>query len=358
MTTALTFPSIEMPRSDAHGIALVGCGGIGRLQLDAYRRAGWNVVVLCDAALASAESARDDFYPLAEATDDYDAVLARSDVTVVDLAVHTDIRPGMVRKAILAGKHVMSQKPFVETLREGEDLARLAEDQGVTLAVNQNGRWAPHFHALRSVVESGRLGDVVVADFAAYWPHDVHTEHHRLGRDPNLVLYDFAIHWFDLVACLFPNQPATSVYAVTSARPGQLVPVPTLASVLINIGGAQVSILMRASARCEDTGSYHVVGTRGAAVLYGGALGGQRLDIVTEDAAHMTIEGAWFPNALIGSMAELLRAVETGEQPATHPRSSLTGLALCFAAIESAATGRPVNPSDVAGLPGGEKRAP
>jgi predicted dehydrogenase len=350
MTVQLPFPRVEMPTSDAHGIALVGCGGIGRLQLDAYRKVGWNVVVLCDAVIASAESARDEYFPDTDATDDFDAVLARTDVTVVDLAVHTDIRPGMVRKAILAGKHVMSQKPFVETLAEGRALAELAEEHGVTLAVNQNGRWSPHFHALRAIVESGRLGQLVAADFAAYWPHDIHTEHHRLGQDPNLVLYDYAIHWFDLVACLFPEREAVSVYATTARRRGQLVPVPTIASVIIDFGDAQVSILMRASARHEDTGSYHVVGTEGAAVLHGGALGGQRVDIVAEEPAHIETVGNWFPDALIGSMAELLRAIENGTKPATHPRSSLAGLALCFAAIESAATGATVVPADVAGL--------
>ena len=348
--TELPFPRVTLPISDAHAIALVGCGVIGRLQLDAYRNAGWRVVVLCDAVLASAESARDEFFPDADATDDFEAVLRRGDVTIVDLAVHTDIRPDMVRRALLAGKNVMSQKPFVEDLEEGRELARLADERGLTLAVNQNGRWAPHFHALREIVDSGRLGRLNAADFAVYWPHDVHTEHHRLGQDPNLVLYDYAIHWFDLVACLFPDRTATSVYASTATRPGQLVPVPTLASVVIDFGDAQVTIVMRASSRHEDTGSFHVVGDAGAAVLHGGELGGARLDIVGEQSAHMLTVGSWFPDALIGSMGELMSAIEEGRAPFTRASSSLVGLALCFAAIESAATGAAVDPATVSRL--------
>lgn len=350
MTTSLLAPRAELPTSDEHRIALVGCGGIGRLQLDAYRTAGWNVVMLCDANLGAAEAARDEFYPAAQVTDDFEAVLRDDGVTVVDLAVHTDIRPAMVRRALLVGKHVLSQKPYVESLEEGRELAELARRQGVVLAVNQNGRWAPHFAALRAVVDSGRLGDVVAADFAAYWPHDVHTEHHRLGQDPDLVLYDFAIHWFDLVGCLLPGRTARSVFASTASREGQLVPVPTIASVLIDYGDAHVTISMRASARHEDSGTAHVVGTLGSAVLSGTALGAPRVDIRAEQPEQVEVSGSWFPDALIGSMSELLRAVESGGTPSTEPGSSLRGLELCFAAIHSARLGAPVDPVSVRGL--------
>lgn len=345
-----SFPVLPMPKSNEHGIALVGCGGIGRMQLNAYRKAGWNVVVLCDVSEAAATAAKDEYFPNAIATTDYAWVLARTDVTVVDLAVHTNIRPAMVRQAILAGKHVMSQKPFVERLEEGRELAELAEEHGVVLAVNQNGRWAPHFLALREIVKSGHLGELVAADFAAYWPHDVHTEHHVLGQDPNLVLYDYAIHWFDLIANLFEDHMPRSVYAITTTRDGQKIPVPTIATVVIDYGIAQVTIAMRASARHEDSGSYHVIGTQGAAVLYGSPLDGSRVDIFAEPMGSIEIPGSWFPDALIGSMADLLCSIENGTLPSAHPRSSLKGLALCFAAIESAATGLPVDPATVNSL--------
>ena len=50
----------------------------------------------------------------------------------------------MIETALAAGKHVLSQKPFVLDLDDGTRLADLADESGVVLAVNQNGRWAPH----------------------------------------------------------------------------------------------------------------------------------------------------------------------------------------------------------------------
>lgn len=344
----VTLPAVTMPDPARHGIGLVGCGAIAQLQLEAYRKAGWTVVALCDVRLDAAQRARDEYYPDAVVTSGYAELLAMPEVTVVDLAVHTDIRPGLVRAAIAAGKHVLSQKPFVEDLDEGAELARLAADAGVKLAVNQNGRWAPHFAVLRAAVDSGAIGDIVSADFAAYWPHDEHTQHHPLGRTRHLVLYDFAIHWFDLVNCVFAGRPAASVYTVMATRPGQLVAVPTLTTTVIDYGDAQVSIAMRASSRHEDLGGYHVQGTRGVLRHRGGALGGNTVQLIDASGERtIAAPGSWFPDGLIGSMADLLVSIEQGREPAARPESALGGLALCFAAIESAETGRPVDPAGV-----------
>ncbi|NIB38230.1 Gfo/Idh/MocA family oxidoreductase [Pseudomaricurvus alkylphenolicus] len=341
-------PPVRMPASDQHCIALVGCGAIGRIQLYSYRQAGWNVALICDKDEAAACNARDEHFPNADITTDFQEVLKRDDITVVDLALHLDIRPEFVRQALLAGKHVLSQKPFVEKLSEGVELAQVAESQGVTLAVNQNGRWAPHFRALRTVIEGGHIGEVASADFSAYWAHDELVANHVLGKDPNLVLYDFAIHWFDLIAGLFPEHDAKSVYAITGKREGQLVEVPTMASVIIDYGSLQVTVNMRASARQEDSGYFHVNGSRGKVEIAGHSLGGDSLQVVTESGSTVIeVERDWFPHALIGSMADFLCAIENGEQPTAHPRSSLAGLSLCFAAMESAATGKPVDPAGV-----------
>jgi len=344
---------VPMPQSSEHRIALVGCGAIGKIQVYSYKQAGWNVVALCDHKEQAAIELRDEFFPDADVTTNYRDLLQRDDITLIDLALHLDIRPAIVREAILAGKHVMSQKPYVEKLAKGLELAELAETQGVTLAVNQNGRWAPHFRALRQVIEGGHIGELANLDFCAYWGHDLLLEDHVLGRDPDLVLYDFTIHWFDLIAGLLPNHTAKSVYAITGKRNGQVIPVPTLASIIIDFETVQVSINMRASARHENSGCFHVTGSRGMVSLDGASLGGRELKVVNDKgSATIAVEPDWFPHALIGSMADLLCAIENNESPNAHPRSSLTGLSLCFAAMQSAVTGLPVDPATVSARPG------
>ena len=76
-----------------------------------------------------------------------------------------------VEAALKAGKHELSQKPFVLDLAEGNRLVNLARNNGVKLAVNQNGRWAPHLSWMREAVRAGLIGDVQSVHIAVHWSH-------------------------------------------------------------------------------------------------------------------------------------------------------------------------------------------
>ena len=95
------------------------------------------------------------------ATDDFESLLRRDDIEVFDITPHPAERVPLVEAALKAGKHVLSQKPFVVDLDTGERLVELADKNGVKLAVNQNGRWAPHFAYMREAVRAGLVGDLV-----------------------------------------------------------------------------------------------------------------------------------------------------------------------------------------------------
>jgi len=81
------------------------------------------VVALCDLDEDRAIRRRGQFYPDAWITTDYRALLKRNDIEVVDIATHPLERLPLIEAALIAGKHVLSQKPFVLDLPEGERLA-------------------------------------------------------------------------------------------------------------------------------------------------------------------------------------------------------------------------------------------
>jgi predicted dehydrogenase len=133
-----------MPRDRGTGIALFGAGGISGAHLEAYQRYGLNVLSIGSRDLARATGLRDAFFPQADATDDFERLLRDPRIEVLDITTHPEFRIDLMRRALAAGKHVLSQKPFVEDLATGRELVEEAERSGVKLAVNQNGRWAPH----------------------------------------------------------------------------------------------------------------------------------------------------------------------------------------------------------------------
>jgi predicted dehydrogenase len=336
-----------VPKGPVPNIALIGCGGITQHHLTAYKNAGYPVVALCDIDPARVEARRAEFFPEASAYSDVDAVLKRDDVQVVDIATHPAERAGLIEKALLAGKHVLSQKPFVLDLDTGERLVELADKKGLTLAVNQNARWAPHFSYMRRAIQSGLIGDVLSADLMVAWNHawvvGTPFEHIR-----DLILYDFAIHWFDITTCFFGGATPTKVYASAQKAKGQPLETPLLARVIADYDGAQASLLFNAFADYGNLDHTLIVGSEGTLRGTGPELNQQT---VTLDLPNLTItptlEGSWFPDGFQGAMAELLCAIEDGREPEHSARANLASLAFTFAAIASRHSGEAKVPGQV-----------
>lgn len=335
------------PKAYSPGIGLVGCGGIAPYHLRAYKKAGYRVIALCDRTLQKAETLRNEYFPDAAVFEDYREIIARDDIDVVDAATHPPERGAIVEAALCAGKHVLSQKPFVLDLEVGERLADIADANHVLLAVNQNGRWAPHFSYIRESIRAGLLGEVTGANLSVHWDHNW-TADTPFNQLRHLILYDFAIHWFDIVTCFMGDKAPTRVYASVARTAHQRATPPLLAKVTIEYEDGLASLDFNADTRYGARDQTFVVGRHGTAMSIGPDLNTQNVTLTT-DAGRATpaLEGDWFTNGFHGTMAELLCAVEEGRQPYHSARHNLRSMALCFAAIASADSGMPVVPGTV-----------
>lgn len=268
------------PRRYHPKIALIGCGGISAYHLRNYRALGLEVAMLCDLDQRRAEARAREFYPRSTVVTDYREVLTSKEIEVVDVAAHPAERIPILEAALKSGKHVLSQKPFVLDLSVGKRLARLAARNGVRLAVNQNGRWAPHWSYLTQLVRSGALGTLATIDFTVAWDHSwvkttpFNTIHH-------LILYDFAIHWFDIATVFMGGRRAQSVYARLTAGPRQPFAPPALASVVADYGDAQVRWTFNAANRFQQCDRTMLCGSKATAVSAGPSLSEQTVTLTT-----------------------------------------------------------------------------
>ncbi len=339
------------PKNYNPPIGLIGCGGISSQHLNAYKLAGFNVVALCDRNEHKARERQQQFFPDAFVTTDYREILKRGDIEVVDLTPHPTDRNSIIEEAIAAGKHILSQKPFVTDLDVGEHLIALASKRRVKLAVNQNGRWAPHFSYLRNAIQAGLIGDVVSANFTLHWDHNwIIGTHFENIHD--LVLYDFGVHWFDMAQCFFSERAAKRVYATTARGIGQRAKPPMLASAVIEFEDGIATLHFNANVTDGQEDRTYVAGTKGSIVSIGPSLSEQSVTLYTDAGfAQPELQGTWFLQGFHGTMAELLCAIEEDREPVNNARDNLRGLALCFAAIDSAAKGMPQVPGLIRKLP-------
>lgn len=330
-----------------HKIGLIGCGGISQYHLTAAKSFGVEVVALADVNRAAAEQRRDEFFPKAAVYTDHRALLARDDVTVVDIATHTAIRRGQIRDALLAHKHVLSQKPFVADLNEGRRLAVLAKRKGVKLGVNQNGRWAPQFAALLAAVRQGLLGDIHTLDMSLAWDH-TWCRGGKFEELHHLILSDFAIHWFDIVANVFDGRKARSVFANTAYAPNQDMKPPMLANAVVNYGDGLATLGFSAYQSFAPQEYLCCVGSKGTLRGAADVCNITELELTAKrGTVKIPLTGKWFPDGFRGTLGEFLRSIEEDREPSISATNNLRSLELCFAAIASADSGQPVKPGQV-----------
>ena len=151
-------------------------------------------------------------YPGIRTTSDYGEML-RSDIDAVVVAAPIRTHYKLAKAALLAGKHVMVEKPLTSSSAEGEELVRLAEERGLTLMVGHTFEYNPAIRALREIVASGELGEVYYIDAARL----------NLGLfQPDInVMWDLAPHDLSILLYVLQSEPTeVSARGVSHIRPG------------------------------------------------------------------------------------------------------------------------------------------
>ena len=88
-------------------------------------------------------------------------LVARDDIDLVVIATPNDTHFPLARDALLAGRHVVVDKPFTVNLDDARELVVLARERGRLLSVFHNRRWDGDFLTLKRLVDDGALGRVV-----------------------------------------------------------------------------------------------------------------------------------------------------------------------------------------------------
>lgn len=128
------------------------------------------------------------------------------------------------RQALLAGKHVICEKPFTVTAAEATELIDLAASQQKKLAVFHNRRYDSDYRTIQSVISQRSLGNIVEAEFHFDRFKDELSpkKHKETPVQGTGALYDLGAHLIDQALQLF-GMP-TAVFAdIVAMRPISLV---------------------------------------------------------------------------------------------------------------------------------------
>lgn len=124
------------------------------------------------------------------------------------------------KMALLAGKHVIVEKPFTVTSAEGTELIALAASQQRLLSVYHNRRYDSDFRTIKKILEEGWLGNMVEAEFHYdRFKEELSPKMHKEVPGPGTgALYDLGSHLIDQALQLF-GAPQALFADITIMRP-------------------------------------------------------------------------------------------------------------------------------------------
>src|SRR5437870_559393 len=180
-------------------IGVIGCGywGPNLLRNFAENEAA-QLRLICDLddARLAAMGRR---YPAARTTNDYQNLLADSGLDAVAIVTPVATHFQIAKEALLAGKHVLVEKPLTATAREAEELIELAERNRRTLMVDHTFVHTGAVRKMKEILASGELGDLLYFD-------SIRIDLGLFQRDIN-VLWDLAPHDLSIMDYLIGRQP-------------------------------------------------------------------------------------------------------------------------------------------------------
>lgn len=184
------------------GVAIIGCGYWGVNYVRVFSELpGAHVAAICEAdGERLHEIGRR--YPEATLTRTVDQAINLDHVDAVVICTGATTHYQVARQCLLAGKHVLIEKPLATDVTDARKLIDLAERCGVTLMVGHTFMYNAGIHKIKRYIDQGDLGHVrylyarrtnlgpIRRDVNALWdlaPHDISIFNYLIGSNPQWV---------------------------------------------------------------------------------------------------------------------------------------------------------------------------
>ena len=183
--------------------AIFGTGFIGRVHLDAIRRLkSVEIIALANPTIAVAQQLGTGF-AISSIVADYRNILNNPEIDAVHICTPNAQHYAMAKDALEAGKHVACEKPLATTVEQAKELVELAAKKSLRNCVCHNLRYYPMVQQMRSLIEAGELGDILIVqgsysqDWLLYdtdWNWRIDSKVGGVSR----CMADIGSHWFDM----------------------------------------------------------------------------------------------------------------------------------------------------------------
>lgn len=185
-------------------LAIVGCGGQGgwhrdhALKSDVVELAGIRDIDPNKEALARSMGVH--------VYESLEAVLADPQVELVTVATPNDSHKEIVVKALRAGKNVICEKPVEMTVAALDEMIAAANESGKLFTVHQNRRFDVDYLAIKNLVESGEIGEVIRIESRVHGSRGIPSDWRSQKEFGGGMILDWGVHLIDQMLQLIPEE--------------------------------------------------------------------------------------------------------------------------------------------------------
>jgi predicted dehydrogenase len=183
--------------------AVLGTGFVGRVHLEAIRRLGFvHVSAIGESQIEKARQLAAEFH-VDHVEADYRKILEDPAVDAVHICTPNALHFEMAREAVLAGKHVVCEKPLATSAAQARDLMALARKSGLRNCTCHNLRFYPMVQQMRRMRETGELGEILVVQGTysqdwLFYDTDWNWRIESQASGPSRAMADIGSHWCDM----------------------------------------------------------------------------------------------------------------------------------------------------------------
>lgn len=330
----------------------IGCIGSGFIMADchlvSYKAADFNPVAIASRTPANAKKTAE-LRGIGKVYDTWQELLDDPEIEILDIAYPPDQQLAIVREAVKKPhiRGILCQKPIEMSLENAREIVRLGEEYGKKIAVNSNMRCDQSMRALKYLLDTDELGTPVLATIEMRAIPHWQT---FLAEYDKLEIFGMGIHHVDAFRFLFGDPKEITCVCRTDPRT-KFSHVDGITQYTFSYeDGMMATSLDDVWAWPEDPCEkniyirWRVEGTEGMAE---GTIGWPKypdrcpstLRFTSKRYPHRWIEPkwdtVWFPDAFEGTMAGLLRAVESDTEPEISARDNVHTIACVEACYRS-----------------------
>ncbi len=251
--------------------AIIGCGRVAPNHVDGFRALDdYDLTWACDRDAVVAKGFAAD-HGIARWTPSVDEVLGDAALTSVSIAVDHAQHAELAERALLAGKHVLVEKPLCLSVSDAERLAEVAASRGRVLSAVSQHRYDPIVLAVREWLDDGLLGRLlyVQASLEASREPEYYTESYWRGTrsgEGGSALINQGFHCLDVTRLLCGDLAVRAAVANTTALAGTIETEDTLAALLV-AGDTPVTLQVTVGSTTQWRTRVELVGDRGTVSL-------------------------------------------------------------------------------------------